>query len=70
MIPFLSIALISLTIILSFWALIDMVKTRRNVNPIWLILILFFPIFGSILYFQMKKEHSPINNRFNPRFNR
>ncbi len=70
----LAIVLILLTIILVFWAIIDIVKSRfKNPNnrTIWLVVVLLLPILGSILYFQMKRTlttKEPL--KFDPKFNR
>lgn len=63
-----------LTLILVFWALIDITKSRF-INPstrtIWLIFVLFMPILGSILYFQLKKKFTTKEPRkFQPQFNK
>jgi len=62
-----------LTIALWIWAIIDISKSRfknRNMNTIWLLAVLFFPVIGSILYFQLKKEFvTKEPRRFNPNFN-
>lgn len=63
-----------LTIILWFWAIIDIIKSRfknRFINTVWLVLVFIFPVLGSIFYFQLKKKYV-INGprKFNPNFNR
>lgn len=66
--PLVIIAII-LTIILWAWALIDIAKTRRQ-NPsqksLWFLLIIVFPILGSILYFQFKGGVP--RRQFDPKF--
>jgi len=71
---FLTIGLILLTLTIVFWAIIDITKSRFN-NPnkrtIWLVVVLLFPILGSILYFQMKRTlttKEPL--KFDPTFNK
>jgi len=62
-----------LTLILVFWAVIDITKSRfknPNKRTIWLIIVLIFPIMGSIIYFQMRRKF--ITNEklnFQPKFN-
>mgnify|MGYP003624327657 FL=1 len=64
---------ILLTVVLWFWALTDLSKSRfksGKANLIWLLIVLFSPIIGSVLYFQFKKsfvERRP--RRFQPKFN-
>lgn len=63
-----------LTIFLWFWAIIDITRSRfknPNMNTIWLLAVLFSPILGSILYFQLKSKFVIKNHRkFQPNFNR
>ena len=63
-----------LTIILYFWAIIDVTRSRfkkPNMNTIWLLAVLFFPVLGSILYFQFKRKFVLKKSRkFQPNFNR
>jgi len=51
--------LIVLSAILWIWAVYDINKTRiRNrISLLWLLVVLFFPIIGPIIYFQMKSRH-------------
>lgn len=54
------------------WALIDLVKqktVKTRMKILFLILILFFPIVGSILYFQIKRKLLSEKTTFNPHFN-
>lgn len=59
---------------LSFWALIDIVRSRfkdPKLRTIWLVVILFLPIMGSITYFQIKRNLVTREKRtFHPNFNR
>ena len=63
-----------LTTCLWFWAIIDITKSRfknQNTNTIWFLIVLFFPVFGSLFYFQLKKNFILVKNRrFNPNFSR
>ena len=63
-----------ITIGLWFWAIIDITRSRfknRNMNTFWLLAVLFFPILGSIIYFQMRKQFVTKEPRkFQPKFNR
>ena len=63
-----------LAITLWFWAIIDITRSRfnrPNMNTIWLLAVLFFPVLGSILYFQLKKKLVTKDPRkFQPNFNR
>lgn len=47
-------ALLILVVILIFWAIIDLVKNKGNRKNlgVWILVILFFPIIGPIVYFQ------------------
>jgi len=68
------IGLIILTIGHWFWAIIDLTKSlfkKTYLKTIWFLIVLLFPILGSILYFQMKNRM--INKRrrkFQPNFNK
>ena len=56
---FMIIGMILLTIGLWFWALIDITKSRfkdQTMKTVWLLVVLFFPILGSIFYFQLRKK--------------
>lgn len=68
------IGFIFLSIALWFWAIIDISRSRfKNpiMNTMWLLAVLFFPILGSILYFQFKEKYVSIKKRkFQPNFNR
>lgn len=50
------IALYVLSAILWIWAVYDIYKTkmRNKIALFWLLVVLGFPIIGSIIYFQMK----------------
>ena len=68
------IGLIILTIVLWFWAIMDITRSRfknRTMNTVWLLIVLFFPVLGSIFYFQLRKKL--INKeprKFQPNFNK
>lgn len=68
------IGFVILTIVLWFWAIIDITRSRfkkQNLNTIWLLAVLFFPVLGSILYFQLRKKFIRKEPRkFQPNFNR
>jgi len=63
-----------LTVILWFWAIIDIVKSRfknRIMNVFWFVVVFIFPVLGSIFYFQLRKKYVVNGKRtFNPNFNR
>lgn len=62
-----------LTITLWVWALIKITRSRR-LNPIkmtlWLLVVLIFPVIGSILYFQLNEERTVRRRTFRPAFNK
>jgi len=57
-----------------FWALLDIFRSRFQdqwVHSIWLIVVLFFPFIGSIMYFQLKRRYIVKRRlKFKPNFNR
>lgn len=63
-----------LVLVLWMWALIDLVKSSKGSKEpmaIWALLILFLPLLGSILYFQIGRRRMRENKRtFDPAFNR
>lgn len=67
-------ALIILTTILWFWAIIDINRSRfksPTMNTVWLLIVLFFPVLGSIFYFQLRKKLITKGPRkFQPKFKR
>ena len=67
------IGFVILTIILWFWAIMDITRSRfknRNMNILWLLAVLFFPVLGSIFYFQLRKKFVTKEKRkFQPNFN-
>ena len=69
----LMITLTVLTAILWIWAFVDISRSRFENPPmkwLWIILILFFPILGSIIYFQFGKKQTKAPKKFNPDFNK
>lgn len=63
--------LIGLTFILWVWALIDLIKTPfkdRHFKTMYLIMILLFPLLGSILYFMSKRAVKGEKRTFTPNF--
>ena len=65
--------LIFLIIALWFWAIIDISRSRfknPTMNTVWLLVVLFFPVIGSILYFLLRKKFVTKKRRkFQPNFN-
>jgi hypothetical protein len=63
-----------LSIGLWFWALIDIAKSRfknPTMNTVWLLIVLFLPILGSIFYFLLRKKYTTKEKRkFNPNFSK
>lgn len=63
-----------LTIGLWFWAIFDLTRSRFHIptmKPVWLLVVLFFPVIGSIFYFQFRKKLIDKEPRkFQPDFNR
>ncbi|MFO7938281.1 MAG: PLD nuclease N-terminal domain-containing protein [Bacteroidales bacterium] len=56
---FLIILLISLATFLWGWAIYDInrLNRRKRTHSLWLMVVIFFPILGPILYFQLKKRY-------------
>lgn len=69
----LSVILLLLMISLWFWAIIDIANSRfkdQRMNTVWLLIVLFFPLLGSIIHFQLKRRlTSPEARKFSPDFN-
>jgi hypothetical protein len=63
-----------LVVVLQFWAIIDITKSRfidPKMRTLWLIAVLLLPMLGSILYFQLRKMLTSKEPRtFQPNFNR
>lgn len=61
-----------LTLILWIWAMIDISKSRFKspaMKTVWLLIVLFFPVLGSIFYFQLKQQFTTKQERkFEPDF--
>jgi 4-amino-4-deoxy-L-arabinose transferase-like glycosyltransferase len=68
------ITLICSSLILWFSAISNITRSRfrkENQRLLWLLIVLFFPILGSILYFQLKRGFVTTERRiFRPDFNR
>ena len=68
------IAFVFLSLILTFWALIDVSRSRfknSSQRTIWLMIVLFLPIWGPIIYFQIRRKLVTKEKRvFNPNFNK
>ncbi len=64
---------IGLSLILWFWALIDISKSRFKMpygNTLWLFIIILFPVLGVLIYFLAKRKITTKEKRkFNPKFN-
>lgn len=59
------------TIPLWIWSIKDVVSTnftRNHYRTIWLMIVLFFPMLGSIVYFKIKKHFVGEARIFNPQF--
>jgi hypothetical protein len=56
---FLIILLISLSTFLWGWAIYDInrLNRRKRTQSLWLMVVIFFPIIGPILYFQLKRRY-------------
>lgn len=65
---------IVLAIALWFWAIIDIAKARfinSTMNTVWLLLVLFFPILGSVFYFVLREKYiTKETSKFQPKFNK
>ncbi|WP_421878266.1 PLDc N-terminal domain-containing protein [Marinoscillum sp.] len=65
--------LTGLGLLLWFLAIINLTRTRfdqPHYRTIWLVIILFFPLLGSIIYFQLKKNYAGNPRKFRPQFQR
>jgi len=60
------------SLVLWFWAITDITRSRfhrSNERTSWLLVVLFFPVIGSILYFQLKARFVSRKKRvFKPQF--
>jgi len=65
------IAYASLAFILWIWAIADILKNnfkKPSLKVRWLWIVMVFPVFGAILYFQLKRK---VNRKeFSPQFNK
>lgn len=62
------ITLTTLTAVLWIWALVDILRSKFETPTLklfWIILIVIFPILGSIIYFQFGKKFSEKSRKFN-----
>jgi hypothetical protein len=60
-------SLIFLTAILWIWALVDILRSRFEssvIQILWILVILIFPILGSIIYFQFGKRSTQNRRKF------
>ena len=68
------IGFVILTIVLWFLAIVDITRSRFKkppMNTIWLLGVLFFPVLGSIFYFQLRRKLVTKEPRkFQPNFKR
>ena len=66
--------LVILTLSLWIWAIVDIVKSSfkdRAQKILWILVVVLFPILGSIVYFQVGRNYTNRKSRkFNPSFNR
>lgn len=72
MIDYLFVALILLTLVIWFWAFIDIQKSRFINNRkkwFWIVSIICLPIIAPIIYFQIGKRHKRKPRKFQPEFN-
>ena len=71
---FMLIGLLVLSIILWLQAIFDIVKTTFKLKVykiIWICIILFFPIIGSLIYFRFKRKKKTSKRReFKPNFDK
>jgi hypothetical protein len=57
--PYLVTGFVILGLILHFWALIDLMKSRLKKNQskiFWFFIVIILPIIGAIIYFQVKRN--------------
>ena len=63
---------IVLTLVLWIWAIVDILKSIFSIpvqKTYWLLVVILFPILGSLLYFQLGRSSLLRDTRqFNPRF--
>lgn len=60
-----------LGLFISFWSIIDLSKTRLKgtyTNTWFLLLVILIPVFGSIVYFLVKRKLQLPKRRFAPNF--
>lgn len=64
---------IFLQLLIAFWAIFDISKARLKgfyTNTLLLLLVIFFPLVGALVYFLMKRYLVLPKRRFAPRFRR
>mgnify|MGYP003807322541 CR=1 FL=1 len=65
---------LSLALILWFWSIHDISKSRFNkpfTGLLWLIIVIILPALGALLYFQLKPRFAnKARRRFNPDFSK
>ncbi len=67
------IVFVFMTIGLWFWAMLDISKTRfksQLLNSFWLLIVLFFPVIGPVIYLLLKKYTTRPRRKFSPNFRR
>ncbi|UBM61561.1 PLD nuclease N-terminal domain-containing protein [Candidatus Sulfidibacterium hydrothermale] len=69
---YLMIVFLLLILALEFWALIDLTRSRFKtpiMRTVYLLIVLFFPVLGTIAYFLTKKSvTTKESRRFQPEF--
>ena len=67
------IGFIIVAIVLWFWAISDITRSRFKLpymSTVWFLVILFFPVIGSIFYLLFRKKYTTEGPRkFQPKFN-
>jgi len=70
---FVIITFIGMVILVWFWALTDIARSRFHsprMNTIWILIVLGFPLIGSFAYLRFKKTITTSKSRsFSPKFN-
>jgi hypothetical protein len=66
------VGLILMVLVLWGWALLDLTQSTfkdPTMKTVWLLVVLVFPLVGSIFYFQLKRKLiTKESRRFNPNF--
>lgn len=60
-----NVVLILLSVLLSIWAIIDLIKCEDEMKYIWIAIIIIMPSIGALLYFTQKnrKKKSSLSNK-------